>query len=497
MTPRARARAAVRDMAAGAAGPRLRSRWRRISAGRIAHICLRTVEFAAALFIVGGLILASVLARGPIRLVGLHDQIEASLRERVGDSYALTLGPTYIRHDSWGVGLGFEGLTLRDAAGRTVLSAPGGKVGLDPFALALLDVKVRRLELDGLDLRLRVAADGALSLAVANNSGATPIPLPGGAPEARGSARHRRFRPLRRRGHGRRRPGARPADPRQRLFRDPERCDTAPGRLQGFRRRVRPLGLDRARDDLGDRSRRALEHFRAGLRRRCSGAFGRSARFEPRRLPGVRQAASAADRRRADRDQDPGRGHAAVDAPDLHRPVQRRRRTRALQQSRRGPLFHRRGDRRRRLGRGRPALSHRQARSALRSDACEHARVARAASGRRQDLDRTSRGARRAIQSGARRRKPGRARVDRRRHALSGGGATLHRRRPHRPRTDSRPVAQGGVRSRRRWIVAQARSCRPAPARRSISSACGRNSSIPTCANGAPTTFTAAGCGER
>jgi AsmA-like C-terminal region/Protein of unknown function len=187
MTPRARARAAMRDMTAGAAGPRLRSRWRRISAGRIAHICLRTVEFAAALFIVGGLILASVLARGPIRLVGLHDQIEASLRERVGDSYALTLGPTYIMHDSWGVGLGFKGLTLRDAAGRTVLSAPSGKVGLNPFALALLDVRVRRLELDGLDLRLRVAADGALSLAVANDSGATPIPLPGAAPEGGGA----------------------------------------------------------------------------------------------------------------------------------------------------------------------------------------------------------------------------------------------------------------------------------------------------------------------
>ena len=188
MTTRTRARAAMRDMAAGAEGPRLRSRWRRIGAGRIAHVCLRTVEFAAALFIVGGLVLASLLARGPIRLVGLHDQIEASLRERVGDSYALTLGPTYIMHDSWGVGLGFKGLTLRDAAGRTVLSAPSGKVGLDPFALALLDVKVRRLELDGLDLRLRVAADGALSLAVANDAGATPIPLPGVTPEGGGAA---------------------------------------------------------------------------------------------------------------------------------------------------------------------------------------------------------------------------------------------------------------------------------------------------------------------
>ena len=168
----------MRSMAADAQGPRLRSRWRRIGAGRITHICLRAVEFIAALFIVGGLALASLLARGPLRLVGMHDQIQTSLQERVGDRYDIVLGPTYLMHDSWGVGLGFKGLTVRDAAGRTVLSAPSGKIGLDPFAAALLDVRVRRLELDGLALRLRVAADGALSLAVAGDSGATPIPLP-------------------------------------------------------------------------------------------------------------------------------------------------------------------------------------------------------------------------------------------------------------------------------------------------------------------------------
>src|SRR5271163_1009735 len=179
MTTRARARAAVRGMAADAQGPRLPSRWRRIGAGRVTHVCLRTVEFIAALFIVGGLALASLLARGPLRLVGMHDQIQTSLQERVGDRYAIVLGPTYLMHDSWGVGLGFKGFTVRDAAGRTVLSAPSGKLGLDPFAAALLDVRVRRLELDGLDLRLRVAADGALSLAVAGDSGATPILLPG------------------------------------------------------------------------------------------------------------------------------------------------------------------------------------------------------------------------------------------------------------------------------------------------------------------------------
>ena len=169
----------MRNMAADAEGPRLRSRWARLPAGRLAHICLRTVEFAAALFIVGGLALASLLARGPLRLVGMHDQIQTSLQERVGDRYAIALGPTYLMHDSWGVGLGFKGFTVRDAAGRTVLSAPSGKLGLDPFTLPLLDVRVSRLELDGLDMRLRVAADGALSLAVASDSGATPIPLAG------------------------------------------------------------------------------------------------------------------------------------------------------------------------------------------------------------------------------------------------------------------------------------------------------------------------------
>ncbi|HKI16002.1 MAG TPA: DUF3971 domain-containing protein, partial [Roseiarcus sp.] len=188
MAERARARAAVRRMAASCEGPRLPTRRRGISAGRIAHVLLRTAEFAAALFIVVGLALASMLARGPIRLVGLHDQIESSLQERAGDLYAITLGPTYLMHDSWGVGLGFTGLTVRDAAGRTVLAAPRGKVGLNPFALALLEIKVRRLELDGLDLRLRLAADGALSLAVASDSGATPIPLPGAAPAGEGVA---------------------------------------------------------------------------------------------------------------------------------------------------------------------------------------------------------------------------------------------------------------------------------------------------------------------
>ncbi len=136
-------------------------------------------EAGALVALLAVLALAARLAHGPIYLQTLHDKIASSLQERVGDRYAIDLGPTYLMHNAFGVGLGFRRLTVRDAAGRTVLAAPGGKIGLDAFALFLAQVKVRRLELDGLDLRLRVAPDGALSIAVSGDQSATPIALPG------------------------------------------------------------------------------------------------------------------------------------------------------------------------------------------------------------------------------------------------------------------------------------------------------------------------------
>ena len=168
----------MRRMVDSAEGPRLSARARRVGIGRIAHVFGRLAELALLFAILGALALAIRLANGPIYLDGLHDTIASSLQDRAGDRYAIELGPTYIMHNSWGAGLGFRGLTVRDAAGRTVLSAPTGKIGLDLFALFLAQVKVRRLELDGLDMRLRVAEDGALSIAVSGDAGAAPIPLP-------------------------------------------------------------------------------------------------------------------------------------------------------------------------------------------------------------------------------------------------------------------------------------------------------------------------------
>ena len=57
-----------------------------------------------------------------------------------------------------------------------MVSAPGGRIGLDALALFSLAVKVRRLELDGLQLALRVGPNGELSLS-AGDADAAAIPL--------------------------------------------------------------------------------------------------------------------------------------------------------------------------------------------------------------------------------------------------------------------------------------------------------------------------------
>ncbi len=119
-----------------------------------------------------------LLATGPISLESLKPSLTRSLEERLGAGYRVSIGPTFLMRGPSGVGLGFGGIQIRDGEGRTVVSAPGGRVGLDVVALLALNVKVRRLELDGLVLKLRVRPDGALSVAAAGASDATSIELP-------------------------------------------------------------------------------------------------------------------------------------------------------------------------------------------------------------------------------------------------------------------------------------------------------------------------------
>jgi hypothetical protein len=187
---RSKARAAIRRLLHSGSGeclPRPRQpvfgrRARRVAIGAVL-VAVLTVAAT-----IGGL--ASLLAWGPINLEFLNPRIASSLQERLGPRYVVSIGPTSLTRGDGGVALGFGGIAIHDSAGRSVLSAPRGRVGLDVWSLLRLEIKVHRLELDGLDLRLQVRPDGALSIAAAADADAAmidlPAPLPPGAESTAG-----------------------------------------------------------------------------------------------------------------------------------------------------------------------------------------------------------------------------------------------------------------------------------------------------------------------
>jgi hypothetical protein len=116
-----------------------------------------------------------LLAKGPINLESLKPRIASSLEEKLGGKYKVSIGPTNLTRGPNGLGLRFGGIQINDRDGRTVVAAPSGRVGLDILSLLQLEVKVRRLELDGLVLKLRVRPDGAITVAAAPSTEAATI----------------------------------------------------------------------------------------------------------------------------------------------------------------------------------------------------------------------------------------------------------------------------------------------------------------------------------
>lgn len=145
---------------------------------RVLRAVLAIGGFVFVLALVAAGSLFFLLGAGPIDLEGLKPRIAQSLEERLGARYTVSIRSTYLMRMDGGIALAFGGITIRDRTGRPVLSAPGGKVGLDALSLLSFEIKVHRLELDGLDLRLMVRPDGDLSIAAAADADAAPIELP-------------------------------------------------------------------------------------------------------------------------------------------------------------------------------------------------------------------------------------------------------------------------------------------------------------------------------
>lgn len=181
-TTRAQARLAMKNLLANCEGPRLPSKNRRVSARGMGLSFLGVCGGLAALVLLGLGALTLRLAQGPIALESLTPRITQSLEEKFGHQFSFALGPTSLERGENGVTLAFQGVAIKDHAGRTLIAAPKGELWLDLLALAGLDVKAKRLELVGLDLRLTVQPNGTLSVEGANAPDAVAINVP--APES-------------------------------------------------------------------------------------------------------------------------------------------------------------------------------------------------------------------------------------------------------------------------------------------------------------------------
>ncbi len=174
---RARAKGLLRGLLDSAKGPRLRSAWRPVSARGLARAALGILAAAMVVVALAGVGIAYLMATGPINLESLKPRIAQSLEDKLGAGYRVSIGPTFLMSRRTGVALGFKDISIRDRDGRSVLVAPSGRVGLDAFALMAMQIKVRRLEFDGLNVKLRVRANGALSIAAGAQTDAAAIEI--------------------------------------------------------------------------------------------------------------------------------------------------------------------------------------------------------------------------------------------------------------------------------------------------------------------------------
>jgi hypothetical protein len=128
---RAQARLAMKSLLDSCEGPRLRTKWRRISSRRLGLSLLGLCGTLTALVLLCAAVLTWRLAQGPIALESLAPRITQSLEERFGHQYSFALGPTSLERGENGVTLALQGNAIKDRAGRTLIAAPKGEIWID------------------------------------------------------------------------------------------------------------------------------------------------------------------------------------------------------------------------------------------------------------------------------------------------------------------------------------------------------------------------------
>ncbi|GGK31459.1 AsmA-like C-terminal domain-containing protein [Salinarimonas ramus] len=162
------------------AGLRSRS-WKRRRLGR--RLIRAKLWLLAALAVLGGLLYLR-LDSGPMEVEGLSERVAAALEERLGAAWRVTLADSALTLHEGTPALAVDGLDLSNAEGERIAHAPRALVAVGPLSLVAGDPAPRALVLSDVELRVRVARDGSLSLLppdAAAEPDPAPVPVPASA----------------------------------------------------------------------------------------------------------------------------------------------------------------------------------------------------------------------------------------------------------------------------------------------------------------------------
>lgn len=106
------------------------------------------------------------LSQAPLRFEGLRDQVTTALEIEFGEGWRISIEDAALTLVDGGLGMQVNDLELRDDTGALIAVAPQALVQLSVWSLIGGKPQPTGLDLVGVELRMRLAADGSLSLTV-------------------------------------------------------------------------------------------------------------------------------------------------------------------------------------------------------------------------------------------------------------------------------------------------------------------------------------------
>ncbi len=163
-----------------------RGKRRRWGGRRAAGVGL-SLALIALFFALGAGVVALTLGR--LNLDAFRPALVSALQQRLGHGYRLQIGGMAIERQGSGLVLALKRVSLTGADGARLVTAPKADLVFDPFSILAGQIKPSRVELDGLDVELRVLPNGDIDLRAGGGKRAAASPAaPRSAPQSEAPA---------------------------------------------------------------------------------------------------------------------------------------------------------------------------------------------------------------------------------------------------------------------------------------------------------------------